>query len=121
MMIDLKPNIRQALLNNAALVSLLGGQHVYAQISPDASLRTYVIFFEIGNVPDQFADDQEISSDIRFQIDVWTPGNPGTIAGEVNKTMESLDFVRTSTGDGYDSETETNRKILRYKKTLIGS
>ncbi|MEC0242767.1 DUF3168 domain-containing protein [Paenibacillus dokdonensis] len=116
-MIDLKAVIRQALLNNAALVSLLGGKYVYPQVSPDASIKAYVVFFEIGNIPDRYAEDQEITSDIRFQMDVWTPGNTGPIAAEVNRTMEVLGFIRIAAMDDFDDVSKIYRKILRYKKT----
>lgn len=120
-MIDLKPEIREALLNNAALVSLLGGKYVHFQVSPNATVKTYIILFEIGNVPDRYADDIEITSDVRFQLDIWTNGYTGPIAAEVNQTMESLGFKRTAAIDDFDDVTKLYRKILRYKKIHIGS
>lgn len=115
MMIDLKPNIRQALLNNAALVSLLGGKYVYPQVSPDASIQSYVTFFEIGNTDDRYAENQAFNSEIRFQFDVWTPGNTGPIAAEVNRTLEDMEFIRTNSLDDFDEVSHSYRKILRYK------
>lgn len=120
MYIDLKPVIRQALINNSVLFSLLSGPHIYPLVSPDASLKTYITFQEITNFPKDYASDQALSSEIHFHFDIWAPYNTGPITAEVNRTMEEMSFTRTSSQDGYDRETETYRKILRYKTKKIG-
>jgi len=118
--IDLKMDIRQALLSNAVLFSLLNGPHVYPIASPDASLRTYITIQEIGNFDKDHANDQALSNGIHFQIDVWTPFNTGPFVQEVDKTMKSLGFGRSGAQDGYGRDTSTYRKILRYKTTKFG-
>lgn len=120
MFIDLKTDIRQALLNNAALFSLLGGPHIYPLVSPDASLKTYITFQEITNFDRDYGANRALSSEIHFHFDIWTPYNTGPIAAEVNKTMEEQGFIRTSSQDGYDTTSETYRKILRYKTIKLG-
>ncbi|OJF17781.1 MAG: hypothetical protein A6D91_09920 [Bacillaceae bacterium G1] len=117
-MIDLKPEIRQALLNNAALVSLLGGQKIWPEVAPDGTPEPYVTFFELVNVDELYADDQAHGSEIHFQVDVWSKGNTGPIAVEVNKTMETLGFYRTGAVDLYEDDTKTYHKALRYKINL---
>lgn len=122
MYIDLHAEITQALLKNAALVSLLGGDHIYPMVSPDESIPSYITYQEITNFDNQFANDQALSSEIHFQFDIWTPYNTGPIAKEVDRTMEELNFVRTSSVDGYDNDSTPKRfrKILRYKSIKYG-
>lgn len=119
MYIDLKAPIRQALLNNAALVSLLGGNHVYPIVAP-GGIPSYITFQELVNQDQDHADNEALNSEIHFHFDIWTPYNTGPIVAEVNRTMESLGFSRSGSQDGYDSGTNSYRKILRYKTTKFG-
>lgn len=114
-MIDLKPEIRQALLNNAALVSLLGGSKVWPEVAPDTVVEPYITFFEITNFDDLYLDDSAATSEIHFQIDIWAKGNTATIAKEVDKTMKSIGFARTSAADLYENDTKTYHKAMRFK------
>ncbi|MYX18862.1 hypothetical protein GTY77_02050 [Streptomyces sp. SID8380] len=119
-MFDLKGEIRQALISNSALFSLLGGPHIYPLVSPDASLKTYITFQEITNFDKDYASDQALNSEIHFHFDIWSPYNTGPVAAEVNRTMEEQKFYRTSSQDGYDTASQTYRKILRYKTIKFG-
>lgn len=120
MFLDLKSDIRKALLNNAALFSLLGGDHIYPVTSPDASLESYITYQEITNFDDRYGSDKPLSSEIHFHFDIWTLYNTGPIALEVNRTMEEIGFIRTSAQDGYDNASRSYRKILRYKTIKFG-
>lgn len=124
MLVDLKPTITQALRANPALISLLGKDKngtvkVYPQVAPDVT-GPYVTYFEITNFDNRFASDWAISSEIHFQVDIWTTGNTTPIAQAVNDTMESLGFYRRSAQDLYEGDSKTYHKVLRYSKTHIG-
>ncbi|OAB48460.1 tail completion protein gp17 [Paenibacillus antarcticus] len=121
MLIDLKPTITQALRNNSALVLLLGGKYVWPEVSPDALKLTYITFFELVNFDKLYASDVALNSEIHFQVDIWTPGNTGPIAQEVNKTMEEIGFTRSGSNDLFEKETKTYHKVLRYKTIKYGS
>lgn len=119
-MLDLKPEILQALRNNAALALLLGKDidgnvKIYPEVSPYADAEPYITFFELTNFGSLYTDDEEAASEIHFQIDIWSKGNTGPIAQEVNKTMKALDFQRTSAPDLYEPDTKTYHKVIRYK------
>ena len=117
-MLNLKPQILQALRGNATLVSLLGGPKIWPEVAPDDRTYPYVTFFELVNVDDQYADDKAYASEIHYQVDVWSKGNTTAIAQEVNKTMEALGFYRTGAVDLYEDDTKTYHKALRYKINL---
>jgi len=114
-MIDLKPQIVQALRNAAALVDLLGGRKIWAQLAPVDTLFPYITFFEIVNTDTGYADNQAHGSEIHVQVDIWASGSTSQLAIETNQVMEAIGFIRTSSIDGYDREAKTYRKILRYK------
>ncbi|MFW5437117.1 tail completion protein gp17 [Paenibacillus apiarius] len=118
-MINLKPKVLQALRSNTALVSILGGQKVWPEVVPEDPKKPvtapYVTFFEVTNFDRNYAEDQAMTSEIHYQIDVWSPSDTGPSAIEVNKTMEEIGFVRTSAIDRYDTESKLYRKVLRYK------
>ncbi|MFU1798208.1 tail completion protein gp17 [Paenibacillus azoreducens] len=124
MMIDLKPKITQALRTNAALISLLGKDKdgrvkVYPEVAPDIT-GPYITFFELTNFDNKYMEDEAVSSEIHFQVDVWTPGNTSPIASAVNQTMEALGFIRSGSVDQYEKETRTYHKVLRYKTKIRG-
>ncbi|WP_433943464.1 DUF3168 domain-containing protein [Paenibacillus sp. SN-8-1] len=125
MLVDLKPTINQALRSNPALISLLGKDSngtvkVYPQVAPSVT-GPYVTYFEITNFDNRFASDRAISSEIHFQVDVWSQGATTAIAQAVNDTMENLGFYRLSAQDLYESDSKTYHKSLRYSKIHFGA
>ncbi|GMA52067.1 hypothetical protein GCM10025857_34240 [Alicyclobacillus contaminans] len=113
-MINVKPEIRNALLANANLVSLLGGPKIYQIVAPDASVYPRITFFEFTNVGAAWTDDAETASELHIQIDIWSKSNFDGIAAEVDKTMQSLQFGRTGSYDLYEEDTAVFHKVLRY-------
>lgn len=114
-MIDLKPQIVQALRNHATLVDLLGGEKIGAQVAPVDAALPYLTFFELTNFDSNYAENQAMTSEIHIQVDVWSCANTGPISFEANRVMEELEFVRTGAIDRYEHDTKTYHKVLRYK------
>jgi len=119
-MINLKPEVLSALENNQELIGLLGGPRIYYLKAPDAMEFPRITFFEMTNFDDLYADDDALSSEIHFQIDIWSKdGNMTAIAQEVDKTMKQIGFRRTSSIDLYEDDTEVYHKALRYETNRI--
>lgn len=116
-MINIKPEILQALQANATLLSLLGGNHIYQLVEPNADEFPRITFFEVTNTDEDYADDTAISSDILIQIDIWNKSSTSAIAIEVDKTMKTLSFQRTYAVDLYESDTQIFHKAMRYLTT----
>lgn len=89
-MINLRPDILQALENDQELVSLLGGKRIYYRKAKKAEEFPRITYFELDNRPDGFADNQEIESEILFQVDVWAKSSTTAIHQKVNETMKKL-------------------------------
>lgn len=116
---DVKTEIRSALISNSALTGLLGGQRVYQLSAPNALEYPRITFFEIDNSDSQFADDEAYAADVRVQIDVWSKTSTSAISGEVDKTMKSLGYTRTSAADLYEQDTKVYHKALRYYRSYL--
>ena len=113
-MITMKSAIRTALINDAALVKLLGGQRVYAVRAPNADEYPRITYFEMTNLDANHADDKAYSSRMVYQVDVWSKGNPDPIAIEVDRVMKSIGFVRNGGVDLYEDDTQVDHRALRY-------
>jgi hypothetical protein len=113
-MITMKKAIRTALINDDALVNLLGGQYVWPQRAPDANQYPRITFFEMTNFDANHADDQAYSSRMVYQIDVWSKNNPDPIAIEVDRVMKSISFSRAGAADLYEDDVQVYHRALRY-------
>lgn len=118
MITDIKIEVRAALLANAALVALLGGQRVYQLAAPNAEEYPRITFFEVDNFDSAFADDAPYGSTVVPQIDVWSKGSTSEIAKEVDKSMKSLGYVRTSAPDLYEQDTKVYHKAMRFRAQI---
>ncbi|MCA1021795.1 DUF3168 domain-containing protein [Halobacillus litoralis] len=67
--------------------------------------------------PDDYADNQPLTDDYLFQIEVW--GKDGSkveeVAKTVRKVMGSIGFTQGSGVDEWDKETEVFRDARRYE------
>lgn len=113
-MITMKSAIRTALINDAALVKLLGSPRAYAVKAPDANEYPRITFFEMTSFDANHADDQAYSSRMVYQVDIWSKGNPDPIAVEVDRLMKSIGFARVSGADLYDEDVQVYHRALRY-------
>lgn len=118
---DIKTEVRTALLNNAALVSLLGTDRygntpVYVLKAADAVTFPRITLFEVTNYSAAFADDVPIMADVILQIDVWSKDSTSALAGEVDKTMKEQGWSRTSAADLYEEDAGVYHKALRYRR-----
>lgn len=119
MNIDIKTEIRTALLANAALVALLGGNRVYQLAAPDANQYPRITFFEVTNFDSGFADDGVFAEEVIVQIDVWSKGSTSAISSEIDNTMKELGYFRSTGQDLYESDVQVYHKSLRYRKQVF--
>jgi hypothetical protein len=121
MSFDAKSELLAGLKANQALVSLCtGGFH--NRKAKDVNAFPRIVYTEINNADDSFADNQAITSEVRFQISIFT--NESTvsketpIAKEVDKVMKSLGYSRYSSVDLYEEDVGVYHKAMRYQKTF---
>lgn len=83
--------------------------------------KRLISYYELDNSEADNADDEEYSSNIAIQIDVWcdTPSECSKLAIEVNKKMKELDFKRTLCLDLYEERALKHHKTMRFEKIEI--
>jgi hypothetical protein len=111
---SIKSAVLTALQINSAM-STLYGQKFYFQYPPDFVNLPIGSYFELGNVGNIYADDQEIGSEIIFQIDLWGKTSLTNYSLGVDSAMTTLDFSRIFTQDFYEQDSQIYHKSMRYR------
>ena len=113
-MINLKPQI----LKKLEEISDVEVSYFYPQ---NWSNLPAISYYEIDNSKASRADDEEYSSNIAIQIDVWAKSSSqcSKLAIQVNEKMESLEFERTLATDLFEQETKIYHKTMRFEKEEI--
>jgi Protein of unknown function (DUF3168) len=116
---DAKKELLQALESNKTLVSLVPGGFHNLKAS-NAAVFPRVVYTELHNADDSFADNEAISADIRFQISIFNQeeniSSQTLIAKEIDKTMKALGYARYDSIDMYEEEERIYHKAMRYQK-----
>lgn len=116
-MINLKPQI----LKKLEEISDVEVSYFYPQKWTNLDKKPAISYYEMDNSMSSKADDEEYSSNIAIQIDVWAKSSSkcSSLAIEVNDKMSELDFERTMSMDLFEQETKIYHKTMRFEKEEI--
>ena len=116
-MINLKPQILKKLQE----ISGIEVFYFYPDNWSDLEKKPAISYYEMDNSVSSKADDDEYSSNIAIQIDIWAKSSSkcSKVAIEVNSKMEELEFERTLATDLYEKETKIYHKTMRFEKEEI--
>lgn len=116
-MINLKPQI----LKKLEEISDVEVSYFYPQKWSNLDKKPAISYYEMDNSMSSKADDEEYSSNIAIQIDIWakSPSKSSKLAIEVNEKMEDLEFERTLAIDLFENETNIYHKTMRFEKEQI--
>ena len=116
-MINLKPQIYEKLQE----ISNVEVSYFYPQKWTNLDSKPAISYYEMDNSMSSKADDEEYSSSIAIQIDIWAKSSSkcSSLAIEVNTKMEELDLERTLATDLYEQETNIYHKTMRFEKEEI--
>ena len=83
--------------------------------------KKLISYYELDNSEASRADDEEYSSNIAIQVDIWcdTPSECSKLAIEVNQKMKELEFKRTLALDLYEEGALKHHKTMRFEKEEI--
>lgn len=83
--------------------------------------KKLISYYELDNSEASRADDEEYSSNIAIQVDVWcdSPNECSKLAIEVNKKMKDMEFHRTLCLDLYEQGAIKHHKTMRFEKEEI--
>ncbi len=116
-MINLKPQILKKLKE----ISDVEVSYYYPQKWSNLDKMPAISYYEMDNSVSSRADDEEYSSNIAIQVDIWAKSSSkcSKLAIEVNDKMEELEFERTLATDLYEQETKIYHKTMRFEKIEI--
>ena len=83
--------------------------------------KNLISYYELDNSEADNADDEEYSSNIAMQVDVWgnAPSDCSKLAIEVNKKMKEIGFRRTLALDLHEEGAIKHHKTMRFEKIEI--
>lgn len=116
-MINLKPQI----LKKLEEIPDVEISYFYPQKWSNLSKKPAISYYEMDNSMSSKADDEEYSSNIAIQVDIWAKSSSkcSKLAIEVNSKMEELEFERTLALDLFENETKIYHKTMRFEKEEI--
>lgn len=83
--------------------------------------KKLISYYELDNSEASEADDEEYSSNIAIQVDIWcdTPSECSKLAIEVNTKMKDIGFHRTLCLDLHEKGAIKHHKTMRFEKEEI--
>lgn len=118
-MINIKEIVKAALENDAALVKLLNGKHIYRQYpqqSADFSTHSLIVY-SAAEEPYAFGDETELVTKVRINLDVLSLKSTTEIAQAVNRIVTGLGGVRVEATDN-DQDAPKQCKSMAFEFTV---
>lgn len=121
-LVSFTSEIISALTSNRTLTDWVGKLHGIPNISfgtsPSATFPS-IIVYTVYNRDGEFADDDPMSSVIRYQVTLFSDKPLSTrIASEVDKEMRKLGFTRNNFFDLYHDSTRTYQGVMLFDQEL---
>lgn len=112
--------IYDALKADALIQEKVGDRIKFYEYSETGDVSGPVIIIDpiAPSMPADFADNQWLTEDYLYQIDVWSKSMSDTkdIADRIRKVMWSINFGQSATGpDEWDKDTGIYRDARRYR------
>lgn len=114
-------NLKPQVLKKLEEISDIEVSYFYPQKWSNLEKKPAISYYEMDNSISSKADDEEYSSNIAIQVDIWAKSSNkcSSLAIEVNSKMEELDFERTLATDLFEQETKIYHKTMRFEKQEI--
>ncbi|GAA0434412.1 hypothetical protein GCM10008934_24820 [Virgibacillus salarius] len=123
---DSKKELLTALKSSQLLIDeVVGGFHNLIAKHPNNESIPFprIVYQEIRNDDDDFADNIPHSANVGFQVSVYcdalTVSKQTPIAKEVDKVMKSIGYSRYDSQDLYEEDTDIHHKPMRYSKKVF--
>ncbi|MCI8345801.1 MAG: hypothetical protein HFJ42_07655 [Clostridia bacterium] len=115
MMVNLKPQVYEKLQE----ISNIEVSYFHPKELVEG--KKLISYYELDNSEASRADDEEYSSNIAIQVDVWcdTPEECSELAIKVNNKMKDIGFHRTKCLDLYEEGAIKHQKTMCFEKEEI--
>ena len=104
--------IRQVLFDKR--ISDLVENKIYLLKAPDNTVAPYIEYEVIDENGSLYAENEEIATTYRIQIDIFTKGSYTAIRKAVKEVMKENGFVKEFGGSLYEKDTKLFHYILRF-------
>lgn len=114
-------NLKPQILKKLKEISDVEVSYFYPQKWSNLKEIPAISYYEMDNSMSSKADDEEYSSNIAIQIDIWAKSSSkcSKLAIQVNEKMNELEFERTLAVDLFEQETKIYHKTMRFEKEEI--
>ncbi len=119
---DAKAELLNALESSPLLLQeVTGGFH--NKVAPKVEPFPRVVYQEIRNGDEDYADNESTSAVVAFQISIFcnqeTVSKETKIAKEVDKVLKSIGYKRYDSIDLFEEDTKRHHKAMRYRKKVF--
>lgn len=120
---DAQAELLQALKNDKELATLSKGGFHNRVAKKDAEFPR-VVYSQLNNRPTVYADDEEVTATVNFQVSIFTDSE--TVIHEtamikaVDRIMKSLEYGKYDQQGLYETDTKLYHVALRYEKNYYG-
>lgn len=106
-------------LNAEELISLVGedklkNPKIYLLKAPDNTSGPYVEYEVLNEIGSMYAENEEIATNYKIQIDVFTKGSYTAIVNLIKKIMKENGLMKEFGGSLYEDKTKLFHYILRF-------
>lgn len=111
--------LKKVLSNNEELISLLGvdtnkNLKLYLLKAPDNTVAPYIEYEILSENSSMYAENKELSSTYKIQIDVFTKGSYMKIVEIIKKIMKEKGFLKEFGGSNYEEKSKLFHYVLRF-------
>ena len=118
-MIDLGGQIKSALEVDPDVVLHAGEKKVHRLKAPEGIESPYITYFEVVNNDDNYGDDEPLSVNLIYQVDVWCEAAKVakllSVANATETVMKCMGFSRVDGQEFYENDTGLYHKASRYQ------
>ena len=95
-------------------ISSLVSDKIYLLKAPNNTIAPYIEYEVLNEEGSLFAENEEIETNYRIQIDVFTKGSYTAIVKAIKNVMKENDFMKEFGGSLYEKEAKLFHYILRF-------
>lgn len=92
----------------------LVGNKIYLLKAPNNTAAPYIEYEVLNEEGSLYAENEEIETNYRIQIDVFTKGSYTAIVKAIKNAMKKNDFMKEFGGSLYEKEAKLFHYILRF-------
>ena len=95
-------------------ISNLVSNKIYLLKAPDNTTAPYIEYEVLNEEGSLFAENEEIETNYRIQIDVFTKGSYTEIVKAIKNVMKKNDFMKEFGGSVYEKDSKLFHYVLRF-------